>query len=622
MRAMMAVARREVIEKRFVFAAALAASAIPLLVPIVRGLTAGSGREVRGFVAVFVAWSFAAALAAAQGASVLAGEVATGRAAFFFSRPISTISIWAGKLAGAMLVALAAGLIVFAPSLAVDGRIAPLADVAGSTGRGLIAAGAAAFLLFLLSHAIATIVRSRSWLALVDLVLAAVVGFLAWDALRRLHDVWPDPDSFLRRASLGGGIVIAGVLLAAMHRGVARGRTDPRVAHRALSAAMWSGLLVASVALTVYSRWVLGAPASALDSVESASPFGSDGWISLGGVARGADAEFLYDTRTGRSQRVFATPVVSGDGATAAWAERESRSAPWVVRTMRLDQKDAAPQETKLSLRSPYRLFLSGDGSRLGSIEGGLLSVSELPSGHSLASVRIGPASTFAAGVFAGNELVRVYGKGIANEERVEIFEFDLRSRVLMHTGSAPSPRAWYWGSPLHDRFVDTENDRRRWTLRDGRTGDVLATLRDGGPLFSAALAWMNDGRWVLVLADETGSWLEVFSPSGQWLSRIPIGPKGRPRPGGEVGRGKLALALTPFAANPPYWDLMPILYVVDLDRGTAVRRADGLRPIFFLRSGEVRPGSEATKLFLDGAKGLVRFDPEKGERRAVLGPR
>jgi len=619
MKAMLAVARREILEKRFVFAVALVASTIPLLVPVLRGLSGQSSLEVRGFVAVFAAWSFTAALAAALGAGVLAGEVARGRAGFYFSRPISTVSIWAGKLAGSIVIALAGGMIVLAPSLAFDGRVMPLVEIAGTTGRGLLTAAAAALLLFLVSHAFSTIVRSRSPLALLDLALAAAVGFLAWDALRRLYEVWPDPTDLLRRAAAGGWIVTAGILLVALHCGVERGRTDAAAAHRALSVALWSGLLLAALGLTLYSRWVLAAPASSLESVESASPLGSDGWLSLDGLARGAHAGFLYDTRTGRSQRIFGPPAVSGDGVTAAWAERESRTSPWVVRTMRLDRKDVSPTETRLSLRSPRRIFLSDDGTRIGSIEDGLLSVSELPSGRSLASARVGQANTFAAGVFAAKDLVRVYTGAAADPERVEIFELRVGTRTLMHTGSAASPRAWFLGSPLHDRFVEAEKDRGRWTLRDGRTGEVIVTLREGGPLFSAAPALMSDGRWVLLLSDETGSWLEVFSPSGERLSRLPVGQKGLLRTGGEVAPGKLAFALAPGKASPP-GDPLRKLYVADLDRGTVERRAEGLRPVYFWRLGGIRPGSEATKLFLDDSKTLVRFDTATGERRIVLG--
>ncbi|HYK42288.1 MAG TPA: hypothetical protein VE007_07845 [Thermoanaerobaculia bacterium] len=620
MKKLLAVARREVIEKKFVFAAALAVSAIVPLLPVLRGMTGAGARDLRGFLAVFASWSFVAAVAAALGASALAGEIARGHGGFYFSRPLSSVSIWGGKLASSLGIALAAGLIVAAPALLIDRRLDPLADLAGSTGRGLLVAAAAAVLLFLASHAIATMVRSRSMLALGDLLLAVAVGFLTWDALRRLYELWPDPARGLWRVGAAGAVVVAAVLVAGMHRGVSRGRTDPRAAHRGLSVTVWSGLLVAALVLTIYSRWVLAAPPSSLESFESASPLGSDGWVSLEGLARGTRAEFLYDTRTGRSRRIFGPPAVSADGSTAAWAERESgRSSPWVVRTMRLDRHDVSPTETRLSLRSPWRIFLSDDGSRIGSIEDGLLSISELPSGRSLASARLGQASTFAAGVFAAKDLVRVYTGTAVHPERVEIFELHIDSRDLARTGSAASPRAWFLGSPSHDRFVQAEKDPGRWTLRDGRTGEVIATLREGGPLFSAASARMSDGRWVLLLSDETESWLEVFSPSGERLSRLRIGQKGIVLPGGEVAQGKLALALAPGKTSPP-GDPARKLYVADIERRTVERRADGLRPIWFLKAGGIRPGSEATKLFLDDSKTLVRFDTATGERRIVLG--
>jgi hypothetical protein len=252
-------------------------------------------------------------------------------------------------------------------------------------------------------------------------------------------------------------------------------------------------------------------------------------------------------------------------------------------------------------------MFLSRDGSRLGSIEGGILAVAELPSAKLLAAVRIGQPTTFAAGVFATNDLVRVYTRPTGIDGPLDIFELDVPTRALVRTGKALSQRAWYWGSSLHDRYVEMDHDRHLVTLHDGRTGAILATLRDGGPLSSSWVTALADGRWALLLADESGSWIEVFSPAGERISRIEVGPKGFLRPGGEVAPGRLVVAS---ALN---------LYVADLDQGTSTPSAH-LRPINFWRTGVIRPGSEATKLYLDGSKTLVRFDPATGDRKILLG--
>ncbi|MDQ2978653.1 MAG: hypothetical protein M3R62_05495, partial [Acidobacteriota bacterium] len=204
------------------------------------------------------------------------------------------------------------------------------------------------------------------------------------------------------------------------------------------------------------------------------------------------------------------------------------------------------------------------------------------------------------------------------DEGPLDILEFDWKRRALSRTGRADSPRAWYWGSPLHDRFIDADRERRIWTLRDGRSGAALATLRDGGPLTYAATTVLSDGRWVLLLADDSGAWLEVFSPAGERLSRIPIGPKGLLRAGGEVAPGKLAVALAA-AQGTRAAGANRFLCVVDLDLATATRVADGLRPVYFWRASEIRPGSEATKLYLEGSKTLIRFDPATGDRRILL---
>jgi len=629
MKAIYAVARREVIEKKFIFAVALAVSVMPILVPVLRGMTGGSAREVREFLAVFAGLSFTAAVSAGLGAGVLAGEIARGHGGFFFSRPLSSVSIWLGKLGGSIGIALTAGLLVVAPTLTADGRLDPLADLAGSTGRGFLLAAVSVIVLFLASHAAATMLRSRSLLALADLVLAAAVVFLTWDAVRRLSQHGADPDSLMRRAAAAGGLVAGAILLAAMHRSAERGRTDAGAAHRALSATLWPGLLAAAIALTIYSRWALAAPATALSEVHSASVFGPNGWIAVEGRARGLLASYLYDSRSGRFQRYESSNLVSDPAdRVAAWSVSESRSGPWTVHMLRLDDPKARDRETKIVLRSRWTwpLFLSSEGARLAAVEGKLLTVYDVETGRALASFPVKESDDAIFGTFTSPDVVRLLRVRLVSGtelRRGEILEAHVSSRTLSVTG-ATDLKAWatVLASPYRDEILVNEGRGIRIAIRDPGTLAVRDVLREGDPLRSASAQFLADGRIVLALDDEKKSWIEVFGADRVLARRIPLGPVGRVRLAGETSTGRILMGVTRNETTPG--QQAHAIESVDLATGTVEHVADGLTPTlrwwWWWEARRTDPGSEPTRLFLSDDRKLVRLDPVTGQRRILLG--
>ncbi|MCA1582121.1 MAG: hypothetical protein LC796_12180 [Acidobacteria bacterium] len=630
MKTFFAVARREVVEKKFVFAAAAVASLIPFAVPLVRSMSAASAREARGFAALLFATTVSNGVALALGASIFAGDLANRRSGFYFSRPISAAALWAGKLAAALAIALASVAIILIPTFLADRGLAPLRGVeGGAAGAALAFTGSLLFVL-LAANAASLIVRSRSSIAVADLAALTAIGFAAAAVTARLWRVMPDPPLFLRTVLLGSGLAVIAAFLAGSYRALAAGRTDLYAAHRAFSATAWSLLGGAAVLFAAWAAWVLAAPPSSLDSLSGALPLGSAGWVSLDGRARSARAGFLYDSRSSRFLRTGGGPIVaSEDGSVAAWVEGETAvQGPWHLRTLRLEDRGAVPADPKISFRSRPELFLSSDGDRLGAIDFGLLSIFEVFSGRSLGSVRIAvPPRDVASARFVGPGTVRIFRSSIAGvtalRPDMQILEYDVAGRTLAQAGATESLP--YWGMMLinraGDRFVSSRTFAgTRITLRDARTGAVLATLRQGPPLRSTLSRFLSDGRLVLALGDNSASWLEVFSPSGEKERRIEIGGSGRLRPGPEVAAGRLAVAW--IRDLPGGRQAKPVLEIADLDRGTAAPVADGLVPIgdwWWSREGPA-PGSEASKLFLDERGEVVRFDPPTGQKKVVLG--
>src|SRR5262245_17781702 len=116
MRGFLAVVRRELVERRFILAAAAGVSLIPFVPPLVRGMSGLAAQQVRGEIALFACVAFAMAVAAMLGTASLAPALASRPLAFDFARPLSAAAIWGGRLAAALFLALASAALVGLPT--------------------------------------------------------------------------------------------------------------------------------------------------------------------------------------------------------------------------------------------------------------------------------------------------------------------------------------------------------------------------------------------------------------------------------------------------------------------------------------------------------------------------
>ncbi len=620
MKTFLAVARREILEKRFVLAAAAVASAIPILIPIVRQLPAGAARETRDFAAFMLSMGLSAAIAAGLGASIFAGDLAAKRMGFFFSRPISSVELWAGKLAGAIfLIGASFGMILGLASLVDRGRAIP-----GELAIGLPILSASILAVLFGSNVLATIFRSRSGVAVVDLALSAAVTLLSVWTVSRLRAAGFEAPAPVWWAA---GVVVGAALVLSSYRAVARGRTDIRIAHASLSAVLWGILGTAAAGFAVYSSWALNAPPSALSRIDMAFPVGDRGWVAVEGRARGLDAAYLYDARSARHQRVR-TEVLEAtpDGRLAAWLVPETANGPRTVHTLRLDDPSARARETKIVLsRRTWPLILSADGSRLAAVSGRLLAVYEVESGRLLASVQVRDKDEGISGAFVSPDVLRILRirpGAIPGRARREVLELDVAAKKIETVGASDGllSAAPVLRSRDRDQIVMNEGRGSRVTIRDARTLQIRSTLREGEPARSSTVAILSDEKIVLGLSDDRSAWLQTFSPDGAPLNRVPLGPTGRIRLGGETARDQLLVAVH-LPSGGPGLPERHVLHLVDLSNGTATKVADGLRPlIWWWHPQRIAPGSEPTKLFLSDDQKLVRFDPSTGERRVLFG--
>lgn len=624
MTGLLAVARREVIEKRFVFAAAAAAALVPFAAPIAR-LHGVPAREATDLLALILAATFAAVLAVVLGFSTLSKDQADRRIGFFFSRPLSGLDIWAGKLLGALFIALAAAAIVGAPALLAGGANAARIDLPREAPWAF-AAGVAALLL--LSHAIGVAVRSRSAWLVFDFtagILATVVVLLSNRSLARVFGM----EVILReRAALVilgiAGLVVGGFL------SVSRGRADIRAAHRVLSVSLWAIVGTGVLGLAGYTRWVLSATPRSLPGVFLASPAPRGNWAIVQGSTRGSVPAFLLETSSGRFERVGADwrlPVFSADGAHAAWFEFADGRAD--VMTLALEDSASRPVRTRITLPgTPALALLAAGGERLAAVSQGILSVYDLATGATVGSARVGDKCGRPAGFFLDSQRLRLFCPSASartpGAARFEILEFDTSTKRLVRTGAIEDVVWGAWSAnPGGDRLL-ARTAREGITLRDGKSGAHLATLRPPHPGASPGGGrFLSDGRIALGITDKAGTHVEVFSSDGNPEASLPIAAPGRILFGGEAAPAKLIVA----AGGNTGERASRTIFLAELDSRQVRRVGDRLFPTVFLTgllSGRPNylpaPGSEATKLFYGPGGSLVRFDVLTGDRRVVLG--
>jgi ABC-type transport system involved in multi-copper enzyme maturation permease subunit len=243
MKGTLAVAAREIAERKLVFLGAFVAGLLPLGFPLLPALR-GNAHDARSVAMLLLAATIAVACPIVFGATILAGDIAQKRLSFYFSRPLPAASIWAGKLLGALLISVGCALLAAAPVLLVEGKGSFSVATGGLDVRDLLAlALPGVLLLFLLAHVAASMVRLRSAWIVLDFTLAVVFAVAIALSLRSLfpagfwgfHEGWRSAERLLWWLP----VALIAIFLAASYVQVSDGRTDVRRSHGALSATLW-----------------------------------------------------------------------------------------------------------------------------------------------------------------------------------------------------------------------------------------------------------------------------------------------------------------------------------------------------------------------------------------------
>jgi hypothetical protein len=645
MRGLLAVASRELVERRNAFVAAAVAAVLPLLAPILSGTHGANAAELRAVAALTVAAALAAALALGYGAAMISGELKERRLGFFFARPLSGLAIWGGKfLAGVVMVWVAPAIVLLPTWLVTPG---PGPWRSGDELLLLALMATAAVALLALAHAAGVAIRARSPWLVVDVVMLVVCTLLVRSAALRLLD---EGATDAWTWSLTGLLVaVPLVVIVAGAVQVVSGRTDLRRGHRALSLTLWIPLLAVSLVGQAYSWWVVHPTIADLRGVESMHPAPQGSWLALAGPARGRGGYvpgFFLDvdhSRTVKLQGSFRweLPVTfSADGRHAAWLVPSDGSGTGPrVELMTIDLADdrPRPRSTLISFASRVAaLEFSPDRRSLVAVENGTLSVSDVSSGELLAAVRL-PAGRVSTNRmwFVGDGILRFpqFEPSAADQKigAIVIVEFDIAARRLRDSGRI-EPAGEYEAlflrvDPRSNRILRRVQRPRDGgpTLHDATTGALLADLVAPEKGWLGFPAFLADGGIAVAETREGRARLRVFTPEGAPLWSIDLGEGYRAFPAGESAPGRLLVVVRESE------DLLPAgsrSVLVDLGTRTAdplpSRQvpAGGMPFAFWWGSGEVGPGGAATRAFLTPDNGLAVRDPVTGATRTLVAGR
>ncbi|HJQ36828.1 MAG TPA: hypothetical protein VKB93_06800 [Thermoanaerobaculia bacterium] len=600
------IASRELRERSRIFLMAAAMAVLPFLAALVPGASDDRPMVIAA-VGGFIAVALALGVAIAMGTSTVSGELVARRMSFYFSKPISPAAIWFGKVLAAAVTSASCFAIVATPAFLATGNQWQR-TLGGPRMLLLVAIGMVA--MFLGVHALSTMVRSRSGLIGLDFVLVLVTGLALYYILRPMLFASAEHTKALFQIVAASFFAI---LLAAPVWQLAKGRTDLRRSHAALSRAIWISVAVVVAILAAYTAWIMNVDPSDLRvyGLMQQAPGGNT--LFLSGNARGdIYTTFLIDVNSGRHERVPSLgwwgAGFSDDGKAVAWLEPVWRGFGFAgaeIYTKRLDQPGAEPLAT--GVRTGSAFALSPDGSRLAVVNDSTISLHEVATQRLLASVRSdAPPANAMALFFVNNDVVRFY-RWPHGHQKLEIFELDARTKSIAKTGEL-APEGLIKGVRMNadgSRMVLPRNG----LVADARTGAVLAKLPVSG-ISSFHSAILSDGTIALFAQQK----LHLFAPDGTPRREIAI-PVKYLMISGETDGNKL-IAVGSDQVSDDRTGRGRRAFVIDPARGTIERTLNDIRgPIPNYTDERLTRYRADEKLVAVNAEGdLVTWNAKTGE--------
>lgn len=608
------IAGRELRDKTRIFITALILALVPFAVTLVPASKGWGRPTIVALVGGMLSLAMALGLAIALGASTIGRELSDRRLSFYFSKPVSPAAIWIGKAAASILTALACFAIISTPALIFS------SDTWNATWTMtrkelLLSIAVAVIVLFLVSHALSTMIRSRSALLGIDVLLlaATVVALLL----------------LARPLVLGGAaqllkifvLVMTGVLTLILAIvpivQLAQGRTDIRRNHLALSRVLWPAVAAVLLLAGGFIAWVVLVGPSDMEELHHTSSSGGRWFFAAGRAANRGDyhASFLVSGETGKWQRLPSPPwwssVFSRDGRTLAWLATKN-TPPSLARKLELlvwrPDTEARPRETNLHVGQ--QILLTDDGSRLATITTGGIAVHDLQRDALLASARgLNPDAAHVA-MFVRPDLIRIW-EHQSPAHAVLIYELDVARKTLTKTGQAEADTTY------HSLSANADGSRvllsKEGIVIDGRTGATLYRVPvSPKPRRSTML---SDGT--VVVPDHTTRRIRIYGPDGRQTADVAVPGNPFSLVSAELAGGKIAV--TTIRPRQKGYSML----VLDVKRGVIERETEGLSgpivPWYVLDPRIPLLERDVPVVTYGGGAQLVLWDWTTGKQRGVV---
>jgi len=482
------IARREIAEKRFVLFAALAFAVLPFVIAAIPIAPGSAGpRDVMDVAAGLLCVGFTLALALILGANVIGRDLSENRLSFYFSRPVGAASIWFGKMLGALaLIAFSFAMILGPARILGASRWAQA--WAGDADRLALNILGLAVVLFFAAHVLSTFVRSRSaWIAL-DFVLACVAAIAAFAMIVALGG---QPPVTILRLILAGGVVVG--LIGGGAWQLARGRTDRKRSHRALSQFLWTTIAATLLVAGGFMGWLMSAAPNDLKDV-MVSVARPGGWVILGGEARGRAgyrAAFVYNLASGAWTRMPGGSLwragITEDGKTLVFCRVQRGGSMEIVER---PVGGGAERFTGLTLPLPAEYVTDATGDRIAAVDGAVVSIYDVPRRRTLFAARVPESKRGYPMYFQSPALVRI----IIGDE---VYDLDAAHRTMQRAMRLPGT------------LISANGDGSKFLVRDEH-GRVLVVGAQGveATIASAnAAVFLHDDR----IATTFASFLQIW---------------------------------------------------------------------------------------------------------------
>jgi|GEM_PF-524467 len=585
----LAIARRDLAERTSVFIAAAVLAVVPFILTLVPGMTSFSRTDIITTMGTLLAVGFTLGLALVLGVTMIGRDLSEKRMSFYFSKPIAAPAIWFGKLTAAVLSLAICFTVLFVPSY-----------FAGTTSWqkswnvdlpiAFAIIGTVALALLLFGHLFGTMFRSKSPLVALDVVLMVVTGLALAGIIRPLLEGFAVDLTVRVAFALGGAVLL--ILLACGAWQLSKGRADRKQNHVALSRFVWSSMAIVLAIGGAFTAWVVSASPSDLQKPEVSQP-DQGTWSFIYGKAKHRmdyNALFAYDLATGDSIRI--------NGIRSWWSSGFSRDGKHVVYVKLPDFRSGTGELYLMPLQAgakgePLHIpvtrggayTFSDDSTRLGLIDAdGIVSVYDLASRKALVSAKIPMSNTANRRrfFFASPDVVRVYvqtpqyGSLKLTEFAVEIYELDLRTRALAHTGTYRCMTKNFGLTVSNDgtRALTVERDDTgisHANVIDARTGQLIAPAPAASMMKVTLLA---DGSVAALTNDGSDEWsLNIHGADGSDRT-TPLGKLQKAYFVRQLEGGRIVIA----GRGAKDWSMI----VADYAHGTILRREENAHAASF----------------------------------------